>query len=157
MLRLGLFLSSLISINNCRTRLVYDNCRKLALSATKPSANLHTAEWRLDLSRRTCMITDDNRDTIFVNEVQLKPTSPGMTTGTPPQYRNNDRFRILTLCRLPLRACLYVIMVTLSYLWGGSGYIVWHELDPVLLYITQVPRNQTVQIFDTISNNNVVN
>jgi hypothetical protein len=64
-------------------------------------------------------ITDDNRDTIFGNEVQPKPTSRGMTTGAPPQPQHRP-LRIPAIRRLPLRACRYVIMVTtavpLSYL-----------------------------------------
>jgi hypothetical protein len=56
-----------------------------ALRGNEPPANLHAAEQRSDLPRRTCMITDDNGDTIFVNEVQPKSTSRGMTMGAPPQ------------------------------------------------------------------------
>jgi hypothetical protein len=47
------------------------------------------------------MIIDDNKDVILVNDVQPKTTSLGMTMGAPPQYRNTDRFRIPTSCRLP--------------------------------------------------------
>jgi hypothetical protein len=50
--------------------------KKLALRGDESLANLDAAERRLNLPRRTCTITDDNRDTIFVNKVQPKPTSP---------------------------------------------------------------------------------
>jgi hypothetical protein len=66
------------------------NCKKLALRGDEPPANLHAAEQRLNLPRRTCTITDDNGDTIFVNEVQPKPTSPGhdRTLLPKPQHRS---------------------------------------------------------------------
>jgi hypothetical protein len=57
------------------------NCKKLALRGDELSANLHAVERRLDLPRQTCTITDDSGDTIFVNEVQPKPTSPGHDYG----------------------------------------------------------------------------
>jgi hypothetical protein len=68
---------------NLQTLNVMDcwECKKLALRSDKPPANLHAAERRLDLPRRTFTITDDNGDTIFVNEVQPKPTSPGHDYG----------------------------------------------------------------------------
>jgi hypothetical protein len=66
-------------------------CKKLVLCATE--------RWS-DLPRRTCTITYDNGDTIFVNEVQPKSTSRGMTIGAPPN-RNTDRFRIRASRHLP--------------------------------------------------------
>jgi hypothetical protein len=56
-------------------------CKKLVLRGDEPPTNLHAAERQLILPRQTCTITDDNRDTIFVNEVQPKPTSPGHDYG----------------------------------------------------------------------------
>jgi hypothetical protein len=97
------------------------NCKNLALRDDKPPANLHIAEQRLDLPRReVALITDDNRDTIFGNEVQLKPTSLGHDYGRSSPNRNTGRSVIPAIRRLPLRACRYVVMVTtadpLSYL-----------------------------------------
>jgi hypothetical protein len=62
-----------------------------ALRGNEPPANLHAAEQRSDLPRRTCMITDDNGDTIFVNEVQPKPTSPGHDYGRTSPNHNTGR------------------------------------------------------------------
>jgi hypothetical protein len=67
------------------------NCKKLALRSDEPPANLHAAERRLDLPRRTCTITNDNGDTIFGNEVQPKPTSPGHDYGRTSPNRNTGR------------------------------------------------------------------
>jgi hypothetical protein len=64
--------------------------KKLGLRGDEPPANLHAAERRLDLPRRTCTITYDNGDTIFVNEVQPKSTSPKHDYGCSspiPQHR----------------------------------------------------------------------
>jgi hypothetical protein len=47
------------------------------------------------------MITDDNGDTIFVNEVQPKPTSPGHNYGRSSPNRNIGRSGIPTIRRLP--------------------------------------------------------
>jgi hypothetical protein len=80
----------------------------------------------LNLPRRTCTITDDNGDTIFVNEVQPKPTSRGMTMGTPPQTATPVALGFRQYAAFPLRAYRYVIMVTiatpLTYLRGDSSY-----------------------------------
>jgi hypothetical protein len=65
------------------------NCKKLALCGDEPPANLH-AERRLNLLRRTCTITDDNGDTIFVNMVQPKPASPGHDYGCSSPNCNTD-------------------------------------------------------------------
>jgi hypothetical protein len=58
------------------------------------------------------MITDDNRDTIFGNEVQSKPTSPGHDYGrsspTATQVAPGSR----QYAAFPLRAYRYVVMVT---------------------------------------------
>lgn len=57
----------------------------------RSSANLHIVERRLDVPRRTCTITDDNGDMIFVEEVQPKPTSPGQDYGRSspiPQHQS---------------------------------------------------------------------
>ncbi|KAF8772329.1 hypothetical protein HU200_005867 [Digitaria exilis] len=57
----------------------------------EPPANLHQWKCRLDLPRHICKITDDTGDTIFVNKVQPKPTSPGHDYGRSspiPQHRS---------------------------------------------------------------------
>jgi hypothetical protein len=78
------------------------NCKKLALRGDEPPANLHAAEQRLNLPRRTCTITDDNNgDTIFVNEVQTKPTSPGHDYGRSSPNRNTGHSGIPAIRRLP--------------------------------------------------------
>jgi hypothetical protein len=87
-----------------------NNCKNLNLRGDEPPANLHVAGRRLDVLETTCTIKDYNRDTIFVNEVQLKPISRGMTTGALPQYHNTGRFRIPASRRLPpvsLSLCLH--------------------------------------------------
>jgi hypothetical protein len=76
------------------------NCKKLALRGDEPPSNLDAAERRLNLPRRTCTITDDNGDTIFVNEVRPKPTSSGHDYALLPN-RNTGRFRIPASHRLP--------------------------------------------------------
>jgi hypothetical protein len=65
--------------------------KKLALRGDEPPANLHAAERRSGLPRQTCKITDDNGDTIFVNEVQPKPTSPGHDYGRTSPNHNTGR------------------------------------------------------------------
>jgi hypothetical protein len=52
-------------------------CTKLALHDDEPPANLHTVGRRFDLLRRTYTIIDDNKDTTFIDEVQLKSAFPG--------------------------------------------------------------------------------
>jgi hypothetical protein len=58
------------------------------------------------------MIIDDNRDTIFVNEVQPKPTSLGHDYGRSSPNRNTGRSGIPQYAAFPLRASRYVVMVT---------------------------------------------
>jgi hypothetical protein len=58
------------------------------------------------------MIIDDNRDTIFVNEVQPKPTSLGHDYGRSSPNRNTGNSGIPQYAAFPLRACRYVVMVT---------------------------------------------
>jgi hypothetical protein len=88
------------------------DCKTLALRSDEPLANLHAVERRLNLPRRTCTITDDNGDTIFVNEVQPKSTTPGhdykrsSPTATPTAL--GSRHRAVS----PLRACRYAVIVT---------------------------------------------
>jgi hypothetical protein len=95
-------------------------CKKLALRGDERPTNLHAAERRLDLPRRTCTITDDNGDTIFVNEVQPKPTSPGHDYGRSSPTATPVAPGFQQYAAFPLRAYRYVIMVTtvppLSYL-----------------------------------------
>jgi hypothetical protein len=76
-------------------------CKKVALRGDKSPANLHAVERRSDLPRRACTITDDNGDTIFVNEVQTKPTSPGHDYGRSSPNCNTGRSGIPAICRLP--------------------------------------------------------
>ena len=46
------------------------------------------AKASMDRSRYPYTMTDDTGDTMFVNEVQAKPISPGgMTMGAPPHYQ----------------------------------------------------------------------
>ena len=84
---------------------------------------------------------------VFVDEVQPKPSSLFLqqTIDSPLQHCN--RFRVEAMRRLPLQTYRFVLMVTtavlLSYLWGGPGYRVWHELYPILLNTTQSYRNRT--------------
>jgi hypothetical protein len=47
------------------------------------------------------LITDDNGDTIFGNEVQPKPTSPGHDYGRSSPNRNTGRSGIPAIRRLP--------------------------------------------------------
>jgi hypothetical protein len=61
------------------------NCKILTLHGDELPANLHAAERRLNLPKRTCTTTDDNGYTIFVNEVLPKPTSPGHDYGRSSQ------------------------------------------------------------------------
>jgi hypothetical protein len=96
MLKISRKYQNKLSIHN-----MLDACKKLALRGGGPPANLHAAEWRLDLPRRTCTITYDNGDTIFVNEVQLKSRSPGHDYGRSSPNRNTGRSGIPTIRRLP--------------------------------------------------------
>jgi hypothetical protein len=123
-------------------------------------ANLHTTERQLYLSRRTCTITNDNIDMIFVIEVQPKPTflrhdyRRSSPTAAPAAIESRHH------AVFSLRACRYVVMVTttahFSYLWGVSNYRVWHRLYLILLIQLKSYRNRPVHIFDTIANNTML-
>jgi hypothetical protein len=76
-------------------------CKKLALRGDKSPANLEAAERRSDLLRQTCTITDDNGDTIFINEVQPKPSFPGHDYERSSPNRNTSRSGIPAIRRLP--------------------------------------------------------
>jgi hypothetical protein len=75
-------------------------CKKLALRGDELPANLHAAERRLDLPRRTCSDHWRQGDTIFGNEVQPKPTSPGHDYRRSSPNRNTSRSGILAIRRL---------------------------------------------------------
>jgi len=83
-------------------------------------ANLHAQKRRLNLARRTCSITDNTRGTIFVNEVQPKPSPRGTIMALLPNTSNTAALGFRQRAAALLRTYCYVIMVTtaalLSYL-----------------------------------------
>jgi hypothetical protein len=130
-------------------------CKKLVLHVDEPPANLHATKRWLDLSRQTRMITDDNGDTVFVNEVQLKPRSLGHDYGYSSQTATPTALGSRHRAAFPLRACRYVVMVTTaapSHIYEAR--VTEYDTDSILYCQIQLKshRNRTVQIFDTISN-----
>ena len=83
--------------------------RLLILLANKPSTEAMDGSTKM-----MHIITDDTRGTMFVNEVQPKPTSPGHDNGRTSPTSNTGRFPGFPQTCCPLRTCRYAVMVANS-------------------------------------------